>query len=347
MLGLQVAAPLHLVVELVVVLLQDLDGVGIAHPAKIGGGHVPQPLHQPLVHEGVEEGHLVGALLHHIVDDVFDHGLGHVHVVRQIGERHLRLDHPELRRVALGVGVLRPEGGAEGIHAAERHGEVLRVELAGHREVGPLAEEILRPVHAPVLEPGRIGHVQGGHLEHLSSALAVAGRDDRGVHIDEPAVLEEAVDGVGRHRTHPEHCGEQIGAGAQVLDGAQILHAVALLLEGIVRRGRALHRDGSSLHFQGLFGLGREHHGAGDDQGGAHVLSGDLFVVVQDAGVHDHLEVLEAGAVVEFDEAEGLHVPDGLGPPHDGDGLSVEASAVGKDGGDGDAIHMRSLYSKN
>ena len=35
--------------------------------------------------EGVEKGHLVGALLHHAVDDVLDHGLGHVHVVAQVG----------------------------------------------------------------------------------------------------------------------------------------------------------------------------------------------------------------------------------------------------------------------
>ena len=154
------------------------------------------------------------------------------------------------------------------------------------------------------------------------------------------------MDGVGGHGAHPEGGGEQVGAGAQVLDGAQVLHAVALLLEGVVRGGRALHRDGGGLHLQGLLGLGGEDDGAGDDEGRAHVLPGDFLIVVQHIGVHDDLEVLEAGAVVKLDEAEGLHVPDGAGPAHDDDGLAVQALAVGKDGGDGNAIHMRSLNSK-
>ena len=53
-----------------------------------------------------------------------------------------------------------------------------------------------------------------------------------GVDVDEPTVLEEAVDGVGGHAAHPEGGGEQIGSGPQVLDGAEELHAVALFLEG-------------------------------------------------------------------------------------------------------------------
>ena len=153
------------------------------------------------------------------------------------------------------------------------------------------------------------------------------------------------MDGVGGHAPHPEGGGEQVGPGPQVLDGAQVLHAVAFLLEGVLRGGGALHRDGGGLDLQGLLGLRREGHGAGDHQGRAHVLGGDLLIVVQGVGVHDDLQVFEAGAVVQLDEAEGFHVPDGAGPAHDGDGLAAQAFAAGKNGGDGNAFHMRSLNS--
>ena len=178
MLGLEVGAPLHLVVEFVVVLFEQLHRLGVAHPAEVGGGHMLQPLLEALVHEGVEEVDLVGALLHDGADDVLDHGLGHVHVALEVAEGHLRLDHPELGGVALGVGILRPEGGAEGVHVAEGHGEVLGVELAGDGQVGGLAEEVLAVVHLAVLGAGRVLHVQGGHPEHLAGALAVGGGDD-------------------------------------------------------------------------------------------------------------------------------------------------------------------------
>ena len=62
--------------------------------------------------------------------------------------------------MALGVGIFRPEGGAEGVHIAEGHGEVLTVELAGHRQVGPLAEEVLGVVHGAVLRSGHVLQIQ-------------------------------------------------------------------------------------------------------------------------------------------------------------------------------------------
>ena len=62
---------------------------------------------------------------------------------------------------------------------------------------------------------------------------------------------------------------------------------------------------------RGCLAWGGQDQGSGDDQGSPHVLPRDLLVVVQGVGVHHHLEVLKAGAVVELDEGEGLHVPDG------------------------------------
>ena len=47
-----------------------------------------QPLLEALIHEAVEEVDLVGAALQHPADDVLDHGLGHIHIPRQIGKGH-------------------------------------------------------------------------------------------------------------------------------------------------------------------------------------------------------------------------------------------------------------------
>ena len=84
---------------------------------------------------------------------------------------------------------------------------------------------------------------------------------------------------------------------------------------------------------------------AGQNVGAALIVTGDLLVVVQRAGVQHDLEVAEAGAVVELDKAEGLHIPDGAGPAHDGDRLAVQPLPVGENGGNGDAIHRRFLHS--
>ena len=158
--------------------------------------------------------------------------------------------------------------------------------------------------------------------------------------IDEAPVLKEAVDGVGGHRPHPEGGGEQVGPGPQMLDGAQELHAVALFLQGIVGGGGALHRDGGGFHLQRLLGLGGKRHRPLNGEGGPHVLPGDLLVIVQNVGVHDDLKVLKAGAIVELNKPEGLHVPDGSGPAHNGDGLAIQAFLVGKNGGNGGAFHI-------
>ena len=50
-LGLKVAAPVDGILELVVVLLQNLHGLGVGNAAKFRGHHMVQPVQQALVHE--------------------------------------------------------------------------------------------------------------------------------------------------------------------------------------------------------------------------------------------------------------------------------------------------------
>ena len=303
-----------------------------------------QTLPQALVHKAVKEVDLIGAALQHPADDVLDHSLGHVHVAGQITEGHLRLDHPELGGVALGIGVLSTEGGAEGVHIAEGHGKVLGVQLAGHGKAGLFAEEVLGVVHLAILGLGYVVEVEGGHLEHLAGALTVGAGDDGGLDIDEAPALEELVDGVGRHGADAERGGKQIGAGPQVLDGAQEFHAVALLLQGIVGGGLALHLDSGGLDLQRLLGVRCQHYGAADDQGRAHVLRGDLLIIGQLPGGHDHLQILKAGAVVQLDEAEGLHIADGTRPAADRDLFAAQSFLIGEDRCDSHSFHSLSPF---
>ena len=258
----------------------------------------------------------------------------------EVAERHLRLDHPEFGGVARGVGILGAERGAEGVNVAERHGEVLGVELAGDGQARLLAEKVLAVIDLAVGRSRRVFKVERRHLEHLACALAVAAGDDGGLDVHKAVALEELVHRHGRHGADAEGGGEQVGAGPQMLDGTQELHAVALLLQGIVGGGLALHFDGVGLDLQGLLGLGGQHHGAADDQRRAHVLGGDLLIVGQLLGGHDHLQILEAGAVVQLDKAEGLHVADGACPAADGDLLAAQRIAVGKDCCDFHTFHI-------
>ena len=305
MLGLQVAAPEDLVVELVVVLLEELDGLGIGDVAEVGGHDVLQAVDEALVDELVEEGHLLRRVVEHVGDDELDHILGELHVVGEVGKRDLRLDHPELGRVAGGVGVFGAEGRAEGIDVAEGLREGLAVELAGDGQVRLLAEEVLAVVDPAVFSAGQVIKIERRDLEHLARALAVGAGDERRMDVDEVALLEELVDGVGDEAADAEDGLEGVRARTQMRHGAQILHRMALGLDGIIRGGRTLDKDLARLQLKRLLGLGRQDERAGDDDGRADVQLGDLGEV-RELGAVDDLYLRKERAVGQVDEAEIL-----------------------------------------
>ena len=327
MLCLQVCSPGNLVLELVVVFLQELHCLCVGHLCELGGHHIVEPVQESLVHKGVKEVHLLRRVLQHIVNDIFQHGLRQIHVVIKVRKSHLRLDHPELRRMPCSVGVLCPECGAEGIDIPESLGKGLAVELAADCQVRLLVKEVLGIVHRAVFLPGHIVQVQGGHLEHLSCSLAVASRDQRGVHIHKAPLLKEFVDGVGCQGSHPEHSLEGVRPGAKMGDGPQVFKAVALLLERVVRRGSALHLHRLRLDLKGLLCLGCGHQGSLHDDSSSHVQSGDLREIVHGVMVH-HLQGLKEGPVIYHDEPEGLGVPDAAHPAAHGHFLIQEGLRV-------------------
>ena len=72
-----------------------------------------------------------------------------------------------------------------------------------------------------------------GNLEHLSSTFAVAGRDARGVDVQETALLEELVSSVSKVVADASDRRNQLGARAQVSMLTQVLVSVALSREGV------------------------------------------------------------------------------------------------------------------
>ena len=147
------------------------------------------------------------------------------------------------------------------------------------------------------------------------------------------------MNGLGRDGADPEHCGEQIRPGTQVLHRTEVLQTVAFGLDRILWGGNALHRDLGCLQLKGLLRAGRQHQGACDDQGGADVLAGDLVVIIQRVPLEYDLQRLEAAAVVELDEAEALLVAEISCPAADGDALPVKGGGFGVDAGDFLSLH--------
>ena len=190
MLALQVDSPGDRKIKCSPALEKNVHGfrIGTAHERRIL--HVLQALPQPLVHKPVQEFDLFRAVLQGVTDQLPDKCLRHVHVPAQVAKSHFRLYHPELRRMARGVGIFRPERGAERVNIAQGAGKSLPFQLAAHGQIGRLSKEIPRGVAG-----GGITHVQRRHAEHFPRPFAIAGGDDGRTDPDKVPGLEKPVDG--------------------------------------------------------------------------------------------------------------------------------------------------------
>ncbi len=139
------------------------------------------------------------------------------------------------------VGVLGAESGSEGVDVGQRVREDLPLELAGDREEGFLAEEVLGTVDLLVLAARRVLEVERRHAKHIARTFGIARRDDRRVHVVEAAFLEELVNGIREPAAHAEDGAEKIRAWAQVGDFAEEFERVSLLLQWVSGVGLANH----------------------------------------------------------------------------------------------------------
>ena len=237
--------------------------------------------------------------------------------------------------MALGVGVLGAEGGAEGVHLAEGHRHGLGFQLAGNRKLGAALEEILAEIHLTVLGFGHIVEIQRGHAEHFACALTVTARENGGVYIGEAVFLEEAVNGVCGGAAHTEYGIKSVGAGAQMGHGAQKLHAHFLFLQRVFRGAHAQDLDFIGVDLKGLLGAGGKHDLAGNAHAGVQAALGHLRIVVQLGGLKHHLHALEAAAVVQVHKANVFAVTHALGPAAQsylgavGGGVEVQLADLG------------------
>ena len=314
-LALEVGAPVDRVLELLAVrdgLLEDVHGLRVGDALESDAQHAAEPLDQAVVILVVEELQVVHAVVQGVLDEVFHELFGEFHVVVDVVEGHFRLDHPELREVARGVGVLRPEGGAEGVDLAHGGGAELALELAAHGEAGLLAEEVLGEIDIALLVQRDVLEVHRGDLEHVAGALRVGFGDERGMQIDEALVVEELVDSE-RHRVADAQDGpEGVRPQAHVRDAAQVLQRRVLLLQGEAHRvALADDFDFLGLDFHGLAAADGGDELALHGEGGA---GGDALeeLLVKEFGIRHDLDIVDGGTVVEGDE---LHLPvTSLGP---------------------------------
>ena len=245
--------------------------------------------------------------------------LGEPHVVFELVESHLRLDHPKLGQVARRIAVLGAKRRAECVNFGERRRENLAFELAADRQIGRLGEKILLPIDLAVGRARRLLQIQRRHAEHLPRAFAVRGGDDRRLHVEKIALLEKRVDRVGQRVAHAKSGAESIAAHAQVGNLAKKFQRVPFFLQRIGRGiGRAVDVNRCDLELDRLALRRRFNQYAAGFEAAA---GGNLFKrFFRDRARFDHeLHALETRAVVELDERDAFGIAPRAHPAAQGD----------------------------
>ncbi|SVK49615.1 Uncharacterised protein [Acinetobacter baumannii] len=254
MLGREIDAPGNRVFEGLARGQQDLDGVGVVHLGEIGRHEALQTSDSVFIHALGEEFQIVGTFIQHRLEHILQHAFGQAGDVVQRSEGYFRLDHPEFRQVAAGVGVFGAEGWAEGVNLRQRASVGFAVQLAGNGEEGFLTEEVFAEIDGALVGARQVFQIQRGHAEHLTGAFGIGGGDQRSRDPEIPIFMEEAVDRLRQSMTYARHGADQVGARAQVSHFAQVFDAVALGRHRVSVRivDPADHVDRGSLQFEAL-----------------------------------------------------------------------------------------------
>ena len=305
MLALEVRSPVYGVFELDAVgdgFLQNLHGFGVRDALEGDAQHASHSLDEAVVVFVIKELEIFHAVVQSPLNQEFHEFLGQLHVVVDVVEGHFGLYHPELGQVARGVGVLGPEGGAEGVDFTYSRGSQFAFQLSGNGEGGLLPEEVFGEVHVALLVQGDVLQVQGGYLEHVSGTLGIAFRNEGGVEIDESLLVEEAVDGEGHLVADSQNGAEGVGPQTHVGHAAEVFQGGVLFLEREAHRvALSQHLDVRGLDFNGLAAA----HGLdqlspyGQGSAGGYLLE-ELFV--KEFRIGYYLYIGNGGAVVEGDE---------------------------------------------
>src|SRR5210317_1709541 len=193
MFGLQINPPAHRKFEAAAGFQKLFDGIGIAYSDKIVVDDMAQLIDQSFFDKFVEQGHILLAVFHYIVEKILQHLFGQIHIAVEIAESHLRFQHPELCQVPAGVRILGPEGRTESIDRAKRLGKHLGLQLTTYRQAGSPAKKTVEPI---ALWTAFIQFLFGYHLEHLPCPFTIAGGDDRSMDLVETFALEKFMNGI-------------------------------------------------------------------------------------------------------------------------------------------------------
>jgi hypothetical protein len=144
-----------------------------------------RPLH-PFELRGVALDHLevLATAVQHARHRPHEQALLELDDVLERGPRPLRLHHPELDQVPARLALLGAERGAETVHAAERHGRGLHVELAALRQVALsskycVSNSVVVPSHALGVKIGASTSVKPSRSMKSRNAAMISARTRR------------------------------------------------------------------------------------------------------------------------------------------------------------------------
>ena len=238
MLAGQVVTPIAWELELLLSrldgFLQNLHAPRVIQADKVFLEDAFQTLYQALVDHLVEEIQIILAVVKSPTDAILDEILLDVHQLRQVNEANLRLYHPEFSQMAGSVAVLGTERRTEGIDGTQCCSTQLSFQLTGHGQRCLLAKEIIRVYDTAILILLQVIQVLGCHLEHLASAFAITGSDERGMEIEISMLVEISMDSHRHIVTDTHHGTKGIGTETHVSMLAHVFKSLAFLLHGIV-----------------------------------------------------------------------------------------------------------------
>ena len=316
MFGSQVDAPVYGELELMSLrygFFQNLDTFRIRQTNEAFFQNTLQTFYQALVKHIVQELHVIGAVIQSPLYAELDEFFRQVHVIGNVVERDFRLNHPELRQVTGSIGVFGAERRSERIDSAQCRSGELTFQLAGNRQAGLFAEEIVIVDNGTVFIFLQIIQVHRSNLEHLSGAFTVRTRNDRRMEIEEPFLMEELMNGDSHIVTNAEHSAERIRTRTQMGYLTKELHRVSLFLQRICIVASSQHFDFTSLDFGFLTGAYRFRQHAVHAQTSA---CGNIFqhLLIEVRQIHHNLHIIYCRTVVQRDKINLLTTSAGTNP---------------------------------
>ena len=205
-------------------LLEESDTFGIFHLTEVSLEDFVELIENSFINPFVEELHLIWAVIKDVLDAELDAGFDAFHIVIEISESKLWLNHPEFAGVTGGVGFLGTEGWTKGVNIFEGHREGFDVKLSGDSQGSATAIEVIDWVF-------RVS----GDGEDGARTFSIVTGDFWGVDIDEASFLEEGMDGHGKHASDPEDSVEGVGSWTKIGFFTKELKGGLLLLKRVIR----------------------------------------------------------------------------------------------------------------